>query len=72
LKKRRKKKTAQRKAFLPCLFWKMPRERSIVGNTLEEREGLKHNGVLKAPRSIMYSLLCNSADYVVDQTFKGK
>jgi len=50
----------------------MPRERSIVGNTLEECEGLKHNGVLKAPRSIMYSLLCNSADYVVDQTFKGK
>ncbi len=50
----------------------MPREGSIEGNTLEEREGLKHNGVLKAPRSIMRRLLCNSADYVVDQTFKGK
>lgn len=63
-------KTAQRKAFLPCLFWKMPLERSIVGNTLEEQEGLRHNGILKAPCSIMQSLFYNSADYVVDQTLR--
>lgn len=63
-------KTAQRKAFLPCLFWKLPHERSIVGNTLEEHRGLRHNGILKAPCSVMQSLFYNSADYVVDQTLR--
>lgn len=41
-----------------------------MGNTLEEQEGLRHNGILKAPCSIMQSLFYNSADYVVDQTLR--
>lgn len=43
---------------------------SIVGNTLEEQGGLRHNGILKAPCSIMQSLFYNSADYVVDQALR--
>lgn len=41
-----------------------------MGNTLEEQEGLRHNGILKAPCSIMQSLFYNSADYVVDQALR--
>lgn len=41
-----------------------------MGNTLEEQGGLRHNGILKAPYSIMQSLFCNSADYVVDQALR--
>lgn len=43
-----------------------------MGNTLGSVEGLVRNGILKASLSIMYTLLNNIADYVVDQTFKGK
>lgn len=41
-----------------------------MGNTLEEHRGLRHNGILKAPCSIIQSLFYNSADYVVDQTLR--
>lgn len=43
-----------------------------MGNTLGSVEGLGRNGILKAPLSIMHTLLNNIADYVVDQTFKAK
>lgn len=46
--------------------------RRIVGNTLGSVEGLGRNGMLKVSLYIMYTLLNNIADYVVDQTFKGK
>lgn len=48
------------------------REWGIVGNALGSVEGLGRNGILKASPSIMYTLLNNIADYVVDQTFKAK
>lgn len=47
-------------------------EWGIVGNALGSVEGLGRNGILKASPSIMYTLLNNIADYVVDQTFKAK
>lgn len=43
-----------------------------MDNTLGSVEGLGRNGILKASLSIMYTLLNNIADYVVDQTFKAK
>lgn len=55
-----------------CLSWRPGYAQRIVGNTLGSVEGLVRNGILKASLSIMYTLLNNIADYVVDQTFKGK
>lgn len=43
-----------------------------MGNTLGSVEGLGRNGILKASLSIMYTLLNNIADYVVDQTCEAK
>lgn len=64
-------KRDKRKAFLFVLkAWLHARR--IVGNTLGSVEGLGRNGILKASLSIMYTLLNNIADYVVDQTFKAK
>lgn len=61
------------KEKLFCLFWRPASASwSIVGNTLGSVEGLGRNGILKAPLSIMHTLLNNIADYVVDQTFKAK
>lgn len=55
-----------------CLSRRPGYAQRIVGNTLRSVEGLVRNGILKASLSIMYTLLNNIADYVVDQTFKGK
>ena len=64
-------KRDKRKAFLLVLkAWL--RAWRIVGNTLGSVEGLGRNGILKASLSIMYTLLNNIADYVVDQTFKAE
>lgn len=43
-----------------------------MGNTLVSVEGFGRNGILKAARSIMYTLLNNIADYVVDETCEAK
>lgn len=43
-----------------------------MGNTLGSVEGLGRNGILKAARSIMYTLLNNIADYIVDETCEAK
>ena len=64
-------KRDKRKAFLFVLRLWLCAWR-IVGNTLGSVEGLGRNGILKASPSIMYTLLNNIADYVVDQTFKAK
>ena len=64
-------KRDKRKAFLPVLkAWLWPSR--DVADTLGSVEGLGRNGILKASPSIMYTLLNNIADYVVDQTFKAK
>lgn len=64
-------KRDKRKAFLfVSRAWL--HEWGIVGNTLGSVEGLGRNGILKASPSIMYTLLNNIADYVVDRTFKAK
>lgn len=65
-------KGGKRQAFFFCLSWRPGYAQRIVGNTLGSVEGLVRNGILKASLSIMYTLLNNIADYVVDQTFKGK
>lgn len=66
-------KRDKRKAFLFVLkACPPPRAWSIVGNTLGSVEGLGRNGILKASPSIMYTVLNNIADYVVDQTFEAK
>lgn len=66
-------KRDKKKSFSVCFEGLALREeRRIVGNTLGSVEGLGRNGILKASLSIMYTLLNNVADYVVDQTFKAE
>lgn len=61
----------KKKDFLPVLKPR-PRASGDASNTSGSLEGLGRNGILKASFSIMYTVLNNIADYVVDQTFKAK